>query len=141
MAKEKDIEPTADTSNTSTATVETSIQRQFIDAYRDYLRALQDALSSVDQSKRAEDLYWNALQGIQSPAVPDDVQKRLEEIYQDYIRRVQDTWVRLDFQNVDAPTLAIIGQTMLAAAWTSVSLGIRTGRWVWNGWACVPWSA
>ena len=137
MAKDRDI-PLADKPTTSTA--EVSIQGQFNEAYRDYLRALQDALNSVDPVTRMRDLYSNALQGIPTPVVPDDVQKRLEEIYQDYIRRVQDTWVRVDFQSVDSSMLAIIGQTMIAAACIAASLGIKTTRWLWNGWACVPWS-
>lgn len=90
----------------------TDIQRNFMNAYTDYLLAIQNA--------------WGVA----------DVQERLTEAYREYVRAVQRHWASLDPNCVDVMTMQWVCQGMMSAAATAACMGIGFPRVV-----VAPWTA
>lgn len=109
-------------------------------AYRNYLAAIQDVQRPGELWQTSEDAfreYEKAVRNVYSPKVAlssfdtynnyvrsiEEINKQLaasyEDIYRAYQKAIRKTWTSVGTDDVDASSLAAIGQSMISAAYYS----------------------
>jgi cation transport regulator ChaB len=85
----------------------------------------EGTLSAEEVQERLNEAYQDYIRTLNSAWIPEETRNRLEESHREFVRAVQNTWSQIDVAALDSNTLLSISQSLLAAAWTAASTGIR----------------
>jgi hypothetical protein len=154
-SRRDDERPKEDSKEGAVATPGSSrdISQRFARAYADYVQALQqawmpqefqqrameasrqfadaqEASSAEEFRKRAAQAYRSYAQAAQDTLTPQEVQRRTTEAYRDYVQTLKEAWSEIQADDLDATTMAAIGQTIVAGAWSSAAaIGAIGQQW------------
>lgn len=96
-------------------------QRRMLEAYLDYLRAIQAADSVQNQARQVE-AYLNYIRQVQQAMLPDEAKQKFAEAFSGFLGASKEAWSRADVTRIDARTLEKIAQYLqLAAAYAMMT--------------------
>jgi hypothetical protein len=85
-------------------------------AYADYLAELADSDGSAELAQRVEKAYDDYLHVLADASSMRDVETRAAAAYDAYVKALREAWTAADPDALDVSTLAVIAQSIMAAA-------------------------
>jgi hypothetical protein len=97
------------------------VQQNGQETQQAYQEALTEAMKPDEQQRLAE--TWQAhVQVVQEALANSEMHERAIEAYRAYLVEMQQAWTQLNIDELDAPTLMVIGQSLNAAGWTAAAV-------------------
>jgi hypothetical protein len=91
-----------------------ALYRRVEEAWRERVRSIGEAIGESDAEERIEDANKRYMQAIL--AAWTGAEQQLRHCYQTYLGSLQKAWAGTDVKIVDIASLAMIGQSVMAAA-------------------------